>query len=143
MSTEVLNLAINYIEQKEGGEVICRQRDDLLPITDRITNFIADNYLPYRAGSLLTAGKIVYPNADAPSEVEIHIAGNYWWKPRKGDTQLFVDGKEAPNPIRLEDGNYQFAWEGNQPLMICIRDKEDWKPVSDVMGHRPKVFNVD
>lgn len=51
MSTEVLNLAINYIEQKEGGEVICRQRDDLLPITDRITNFIEHLHFSYSGKS--------------------------------------------------------------------------------------------
>ncbi len=51
MSTEVLNLAINYIEQKEGGEVTCRQRDDLLSVTDRITNFIEHLHFSYSGKS--------------------------------------------------------------------------------------------
>ncbi|MFT5163643.1 MAG: nucleoid-associated protein [Alteromonadaceae bacterium] len=51
MSTQVLNLAINYIEQKEGGEVICRNRDDLLAVTDRITNFIEHLHFSYSSKS--------------------------------------------------------------------------------------------
>lgn len=47
MSTEVLNLAINYIEQNDDGAVICRNRDDLLTITDRITNFIEHLHFSY------------------------------------------------------------------------------------------------
>ncbi len=51
MSTEVLNLAINYIEQKEDGAVICRNRDDLLTVTDRITNFIEHLHFSYSSKS--------------------------------------------------------------------------------------------
>lgn len=51
MSTQVLNLAINYIEQKEGGELICRNRDDLLTVTERITNFIEHLHFSYSGKS--------------------------------------------------------------------------------------------
>ena len=51
MSIEVLNLAINYIEQKEGGELISRTRDDLVPVTERITNFIEHLHHSYSSKS--------------------------------------------------------------------------------------------
>lgn len=51
MSVEVSNLAINYIEQREDGEVNCRQREDLLPITERITNFIEHLHFSYSGKS--------------------------------------------------------------------------------------------
>ena len=47
MSTEVLNLAINYIEHQKDGAMICRNRDDLLEVTDRITNFIEHLHFSY------------------------------------------------------------------------------------------------
>lgn len=47
MSLEVSNLAINYIEQRENGELICRSRDDLVNINERITNFIEHLHFSY------------------------------------------------------------------------------------------------
>ena len=51
MSIEVSNLAINYIEQKADGELICRNREDLVPITERITSFIEHLHHSYSGKS--------------------------------------------------------------------------------------------
>lgn len=47
MSLEVSNLAINYIEQREDGEVICRSREDLVPVNDRILSFMEHLHFSY------------------------------------------------------------------------------------------------
>lgn len=47
MSLEVSNLAINYIEQREDGEVVCRSREDLVPVTDRIMSFMEHLHFSY------------------------------------------------------------------------------------------------
>jgi hypothetical protein len=89
-------------------------------------DFIEAHYLPLRQRHLMAAGKVVPAGADGTATVQIVVAGNYAWQGGQGT--LRVNGEVSQNPVPLADGVHNLAWEGTEPLVLCIAPPGDWNP---------------
>jgi nucleoid-associated protein len=109
MSTEVLNLAINYIEQQKDGGMICRNRDDLLEVTDRITNFIEHLHFSYSS----KAGKEFCSfSADKSAAFSSHLAS---YVAKEEDFLTFANTSSQ----LLSDELKQYSFNESGYLLLC------------------------
>jgi len=54
--------------------------------------------------------------------VELQVGGEYYWNVEG----LMIDGREVPNPVRLERGSHVVQWEGEVPLILCVAPPGMW-----------------